>query len=770
MAAVAVHDYLLLGADATLPSVLHGSASGDAPAESIYYSDFVTKFNRHNSPQERVLLTTSAAFYNLDRSKGNKLRLKRRVPLALVEAVTTSHSSTEFVLHVPSEYDYRLATPSKAAALDAIDRARAAAGLSPLERRAAPDASLEAYTRVRTVGQGGGARSLRDMLRATLSLSPPSSAPPSPFLGAADGREQGRARGISFGSLFSAGSSRTGGGASGSGGVEASRTTMPAARPQAASASPYLTASPTMPPRLTPTLISSPPLPPPPQPTRTPAASAPSALPTAPPPLFFIEELSAAGSTTEVKWRLSDVRTTGVAMPTRLPQTKVPVISAADKPVTAVATTSSDVAPTIVSDSLRRDRLRTALNSASVASDAASGAERLRAPLTISASPFKVGGNPGAEQARAPVAASAAPVKAASHRTDERPRAPLIFPPSSISADANPVEERQRVPLTISATPISAAVTNSAAVDCSLSNAGGLVRPPSGSSGSLPMPTPGQQAPGLSGSGRKLVLALTPPETPLAVSPPDTPLPEACDAAPVAPLKSSASEKALPSSVVPRAGIGAALRAVTESVKEPESSDEGGATPHAAGSGGSRSLCLADFDLVRVIGKGSYGKVLLVKLAHGRWADEGPLAMKVLSKAHVVARRQVEHTQAERVILEAVDHPFLQRLRFAFQSRTALFLVTRFLPGGELFHHLRNAGRFSEELTRFYAAEVALALHHLHSLDIVYRDLKVRRAHSRALDAGLLGGAAFVQIPSTQSNPLPRPLSPKIFSSILTAT
>ena len=98
--------------------------------------------------------------------------------------------------------------------------------------------------------------------------------------------------------------------------------------------------------------------------------------------------------------------------------------------------------------------------------------------------------------------------------------------------------------------------------------------------------------------------------------------------------------------------------------------------------------------------------------------------MKMLSKAHVVARRQVEHTRAERVILESVDHPFLLRLRYAFQTPSALFLITPFLAGGELFFHLRQAGRFSEELACFYAAEVVLGLGHLHALVIVYRDLK----------------------------------------------
>jgi serum/glucocorticoid-regulated kinase 2 len=156
-----------------------------------------------------------------------------------------------------------------------------------------------------------------------------------------------------------------------------------------------------------------------------------------------------------------------------------------------------------------------------------------------------------------------------------------------------------------------------------------------------------------------------------------------------------------------------------------------------------RPIVLSDFELLRVVGRGSYGKVLLVRRRACGGPPGEPLAMKMLSKAHVHARRQVEHTQAERAILESVDHPFLLRLRYAFQTPAALFMITPFLPGGELFYHLRAAGRFSEPLARFYAAEAALGLAHLHSLHIVYRDLKPENilldgnGHVKLTDFGL---------------------------------
>jgi hypothetical protein len=148
---------------------------------------------------------------------------------------------------------------------------------------------------------------------------------------------------------------------------------------------------------------------------------------------------------------------------------------------------------------------------------------------------------------------------------------------------------------------------------------------------------------------------------------------------------------------------------------------------------------LDDFELLRVVGRGSYGKVLLV-----RKKDSGEvLAMKVLRKSVVVARNQVEHTQAERAILESIDHPFLCHLRYAFQTDSKLYLVLPYLRGGEVFHHLKQKKRFDEPLARFYAAEIVLGLGHLHAVGIVYRDLKPENVlldaegHVRLTDFGL---------------------------------
>ncbi|EQC35648.1 AGC protein kinase [Saprolegnia diclina VS20] len=129
---------------------------------------------------------------------------------------------------------------------------------------------------------------------------------------------------------------------------------------------------------------------------------------------------------------------------------------------------------------------------------------------------------------------------------------------------------------------------------------------------------------------------------------------------------------------------------------------------------------LDDFELLKVIGKGSYGKVTLV-----RKKDSKKLyAMKTLSKPNVKRRNQVEHTRTERRVLGLTKHPYIVHLHYAFQTAQKLYFVIDYCPGGELFFHLSRMERFSESMASFYAAEIVLALDHLHQLGVVYRDLK----------------------------------------------
>ncbi|KAJ1555228.1 camp-dependent protein kinase catalytic subunit [Cladochytrium tenue] len=129
---------------------------------------------------------------------------------------------------------------------------------------------------------------------------------------------------------------------------------------------------------------------------------------------------------------------------------------------------------------------------------------------------------------------------------------------------------------------------------------------------------------------------------------------------------------------------------------------------------------LTDFEVYKTLGTGSFGRVHLVRLrASGQF-----FAMKVMRKTDIVKLKQVEHTINEKGILEKLDFPFLVGLLGTFQDSANLYIVLEYVQGGELFSFLRKSGRFPNHVARFYAAEVLLAFEYLHSMDIIYRDLK----------------------------------------------
>merc|ERR1719173_259070 len=98
-----------------------------------------------------------------------------------------------------------------------------------------------------------------------------------------------------------------------------------------------------------------------------------------------------------------------------------------------------------------------------------------------------------------------------------------------------------------------------------------------------------------------------------------------------------------------------------------------------------------DFEFLKVIGRGAFGKVMKVKYKHN-----GKIyAMKILRKKQILAKNQIEHTRAERKILQALQHPFLMTLRFAFQTDSKLYFVLDYFHGGELFFHLKKRKRFT---------------------------------------------------------------------------
>ncbi|XP_050192839.1 ribosomal protein S6 kinase beta-2 isoform X3 [Myiozetetes cayanensis] len=149
------------------------------------------------------------------------------------------------------------------------------------------------------------------------------------------------------------------------------------------------------------------------------------------------------------------------------------------------------------------------------------------------------------------------------------------------------------------------------------------------------------------------------------------------------------------------------------------------------------------FELLRVLGKGGYGKVFQVRKVQG--TNTGKIfAMKVLKKAKIACNaKDTAHTRAERNILEAVKHPFIVDLIYAFQTGGKLYLILECLSGGELFMQLEREGIFLEDTACFYLSEITLALGHLHSHGIIYRDLKPEnimlnsQGHIKLTDFGL---------------------------------
>lgn len=137
------------------------------------------------------------------------------------------------------------------------------------------------------------------------------------------------------------------------------------------------------------------------------------------------------------------------------------------------------------------------------------------------------------------------------------------------------------------------------------------------------------------------------------------------------------------------------------------------------------TLNLTDFEVKGTLGTGTFSRVLLVRLRGSSSPNaQNCFALKVLRKTEIVRLRQVEHVNAERYILSRVRHPFIVDLYATFQDSLNIYMLLSYVPGGELFTHLRRARRFTPDVTRFYLATIVLALKFLHSYNIIYRDLK----------------------------------------------
>jgi len=152
-----------------------------------------------------------------------------------------------------------------------------------------------------------------------------------------------------------------------------------------------------------------------------------------------------------------------------------------------------------------------------------------------------------------------------------------------------------------------------------------------------------------------------------------------------------------------------------------------------------RHVNINDFEILRVLGRGAFG---FVKACIKK--DSGKLyAMKCVDKRRLMATNSVDTIMAEREFLSMMDSRFTVCLKYAVMDENSLYLVLDLMVGGDLKFHLNKDERFSEERSRFYAAEILLGLEHIHSKNIVYRDMKLENVlldesgHCRISDLGL---------------------------------
>lgn len=132
------------------------------------------------------------------------------------------------------------------------------------------------------------------------------------------------------------------------------------------------------------------------------------------------------------------------------------------------------------------------------------------------------------------------------------------------------------------------------------------------------------------------------------------------------------------------------------------------------------SIEFSELERIKTLGTGAFGRVFLLK--HTK--NNKLYAMKVLEKENIVKMKQVEHTLYEKRVLEAIRFPFTVSMEFSFKDNSYIYFIMPFVPGGEMFTHLRRMKKFEETLAKFYASQVILALEYLHFCNLVYRDLK----------------------------------------------
>ena len=132
------------------------------------------------------------------------------------------------------------------------------------------------------------------------------------------------------------------------------------------------------------------------------------------------------------------------------------------------------------------------------------------------------------------------------------------------------------------------------------------------------------------------------------------------------------------------------------------------------------ALQLDEYELLKALGEGSFGRVYIARhKTNGQY-----WAFKQLKKYEIIKSKQVDHLKNEVYILNSVQHPFIVKMAGMTQDNRFLYIGMEFVVGGELFTYLRRVVRFPKLQTALYTAQVTLMFEHLHSQNVIYRDLK----------------------------------------------
>ncbi|XP_071426273.1 serine/threonine-protein kinase 32A [Pithys albifrons albifrons] len=140
-------------------------------------------------------------------------------------------------------------------------------------------------------------------------------------------------------------------------------------------------------------------------------------------------------------------------------------------------------------------------------------------------------------------------------------------------------------------------------------------------------------------------------------------------------------------------------------------------TPHF---NGNEDVTFDHFEILRAIGKGSFGKVCVVQ----KTDTKKMYAMKYMNKQKCVERNEVRNVFKELQIMQGLEHPFLVNLWYSFQDEEDMFMVVDLLLGGDLRYHLQQNVRFQEGTVKLFICELVLALDYLQSRHIIHRDIK----------------------------------------------